>query len=289
MHGPMSGYIRKYFGDFQYVCRGALLEIWAAGRVCGCYAVPPTAPSPSDFLSWFSDYLSRELGDARGSWHISIGYAAADHETAGARLLLSMPASYASNSQAGWDHVQVIGQFYQRDSVDYQDGLLQLCRYAHQVFASQPTRLFLLGFYTRGALIELWTTFDRSGLYCSDVYDLRKDFIQFVSVILSYQQMTRQALGELGIIETDQGGTYITLDGATMIPSEKLYLESQPIASRESLVGSGTTCYRARVPESNEWSYVLKFKWRWARERPEDEFLKLAKDKSVWGPVSLEY
>lgn len=43
------------------------------------------------------------------------------------------------------------------------------------------------------------------------------------------------------------------------------------------------------MPDSNRWNYVLKFKWRWARERPEDELLKLAKEKRVWGAVSLDY
>ncbi|KAG5742870.1 hypothetical protein H9Q70_014412 [Fusarium xylarioides] len=290
MHGPMSGFIKKYFGNFQYVRQDASLEIQTAGGVSGRCAVPSAAPSPDNFLQWFSNYVSRELDGARGSWHISSGDVAPEHESAdgGARLLLTMPTSPASNVQTRWDHVQVVGQFYHRGCICYQDGLLRLCRSAHQVFASQPTRLFLHGFYIRGSLIELWA-FDRSGLYCSDVFDVRKDFIQFLSIILSYQRMTDQDLGKISIIETDKGGSYIILDSVLMPSLGKLYLESQPIASREGLVGTGTTCYRARMPDSNRWNYVLKFKWRWARERPEDELLKLVKAKRVWGAVSLDY
>ncbi|KAH8898376.1 FunK1 protein kinase [Thozetella sp. PMI_491] len=278
MHGPMSGFIKKYFGNFQYAHQDAFLEIQVAGRVSGRCTVPSAAPSSDNFLQWFSNYTSRELDGARGSWHISSGGAAPEHESDddGARLFLTMSSSPASNVQTRWDSVQVIGQFYHRASVCYQDGLLRLCRSAHQVFASQPTRLFLHGFYIRGSLIELWV-FDRSGLYCSDLFDIQKDFIQFLSIVLSYQRMTDQDLGRINIIETDKGGSYI------------LYLESQPIASREDLVGTGTTCYRARMPDSNRWNYVLKFKWRWARERPEDELLKLAKEKRAWGAVSLDY
>ncbi|KAF4457030.1 serine/threonine-protein kinase Sgk2 [Fusarium austroafricanum] len=288
MHGPMSGFIKKYFGNFQYVRQDGSLVIQAAGRVSGRCAVPvpSAAPSPDDFLQWFSNYVSQELGGARGSWHISSGNESADSHS-GARLLLTMPASSTSNEQPRWDHIQVVGQFYHNDSVRYQDGLLRLCRSAHQVFASQPTRLFLHGFYIRGALIELWV-FDRSGLYCSDVFDLRKDFIQFLSFILSYQRMTDQDLGKNNTIETDKGGSYIILDSVTMPSLEKLYLESQPIASRQGVVGTGTTCYRARIPDSNQWDYVLKFKWRWARDRPEDELLKLVNEKRVWGAVSLD-
>ncbi|KAM5361949.1 hypothetical protein ACJA88_014258 [Fusarium oxysporum] len=290
MHGPMSGFVKKYFSNFRYVRLDDLLEIQAAGRISSRCAVPSAAPSPDNFLPWFSNYVSRELDGARGSWHISNGNVASQHESVddGARLLLTMPASLASNVQTRWDHVQVIGQFYHRGCVCYQDGLLRLCRSAHQVFASQPTRLFLHGFYIRGSLIELWV-FDRSGLYCSDVFDVRKDFIQFLSIILSYQRMTDQDLGKINIVETNKVGRYIILDSVAKPSLGKLYLESQPIASREGLVGTGTTCYRARMPDSNRWNYVLKFKWRWARERPEDELLKLAKKKCVWGAVSLDY
>lgn len=169
MHGPMSGFIKRYFGNLQCDPQDATL--------------PATAtPSPDDFLQWFSNLVSREVGSSRGSWQIL------EHESDndGARLLFSMPASSASDVQIRWDDVQVIGQFNYRACVSYQDGLLRLCRSAYQVFASQPTRLFLHGFYVRGSLIELWV-FDRSGLYCSDVFDIQKDFVQFLSIIRSYQ------------------------------------------------------------------------------------------------------
>lgn len=290
LHGPMGGFIKRYFGDFQYTHQGALLEIQAAGRASSRCAVPPALPSPDNFLQWFSDYVSREFDGARGSWHISTDNIPPGHDNAddSACLLLTIPTLPAPDVQTKWDCVQVIGQCHQGDYVYYQDGLLRLCRSAHQVFASQPSRLFLHGFYIRGSLIELWV-FDRSGLYCSDVFDVRKDFIQLLSIILSYQRMTDQELGKINIIETDKNGSYIILDNAVVPSLGKLYLESQPIASREGLVGTGTTCYRARIPDSNQWNYVLKFKWRWARERPEDELLKLAKNKGAWGAISLDY
>lgn len=283
MHGPMSGFIKKYFGSFQYAHQDAFLEIQASGRISARCAVPSAAPSPDSFLEWVSDYISKEFDGARGSWHI---FNESGHD--GACLLLTVPNSPASNVHAIWDHVQVIGQFYHRGCVSYQYGLLRLCRSAHQVFARQPTRLFLHGFLIRGSLIELWV-FDRSGLYCSDLFDIHKDFIQFLSIFLSYQRMTDQDLGQSNIVETDKGGSYVILDTVAMPSLGKLYLDSQPIASRENLVGTGTTCYRARMPDSDRWNYVLKFKWRWARDRPEDELLKLAKKKCVWGAISLDY
>lgn len=116
------------------------------------------------------------------------------------RLFLTISASQnRSYQQMGWDRVQVIGRFYRNGGgVCYQDGLVRLCRSAHQVFASQPTRLFLHGLYIRGSLIELWV-FDRSGLYCSDVLDMQKVFIKSLSIALSYQHMTNQELGRSSI------------------------------------------------------------------------------------------
>ncbi|KAI1126790.1 FunK1 protein kinase [Nemania abortiva] len=290
MHGPMSRFIQRYFGNFQYVHRDDILEIQAAGVVSSRCAIPQAAPSPDNFLQWFSDYMLRELDGARGSWHVSSGNTAPEHGTRddGACLLLTIPTSPTCGDRVRWDHVQVIGQFCYGGRVSYQDGLLRLCRSAYQVFDSQPLRLFLHGFYTRGSLIEFWV-FDRSGLYCSEVFDIQKDFNQFLSIILSYQRMTDQDLGNNGFIRADKGGSYITLDGADMPSLGKLYLEEQPIASRGGIAGTGTTCYRTRMPDSDRWDYVLKFKWRWVRERPEDELLKLAKKKCVWGAISLDF
>ncbi|KAI0523825.1 FunK1 protein kinase [Xylaria bambusicola] len=292
MHGPMDGFIKKYFGNFPYVHRDGILEIQTSDSGTSRCRVPSAAPLPDDFLRWFAEYVSSELDGARGSWHISGGNTATEHKDVedGARLLLSIPPSPIPIVEAKWDHVQVVSQFYHRRHVCYRDGLLQLCRSAFQVFAAQPTRLFLHGFYIRGSLIELWA-FDRSGLYCSEVFHVQKDFIQFLSVILSYQRMTDGELGKSDIIQTDEGGNYITLDsnGVTVPSLRKLYLDNPPIASRGGLVGNGTACYRTRKRGSSRWDYVVKFKWRWARKRPEDELLRRAKEKCVWGAISLDY
>lgn len=294
MHGPMRGFIDKFFGDFQFIHHDAFLEIAAAGRACGRCAIPSAAPSTDNFLQWLTNYTSRERDGARGSWHVYGGDGvASEHKSRddedGARLVLIMdPNSPDSDTKPRWENVQVIGQFQRHDGMSYQDGLLRLCRSAHHVFASQPTRLFLHGFYIRDSLVELWV-FDRSGLYCSDLLDIHRDFIQVLFILLTYQRMTDQDFGNGNIFEVDSVGRYIVTDSLSIPPSGKLYIESQPIASRSDLVGTGTSCYRARLPDSQDWKYVVKFKWRWARERPEEELLKMAANKGVWGATSLDH
>lgn len=101
--------------------------------------------------------------------------------------------------------------------------------------------------------------------------------------------MTDEQLGTLQRIKTDEEGSYITLENVANSNLAKLYLESQSIACREGLVGTGTTCYLARPSGSNRWNYVLKFKWRWARHRPEDELLRLAQEKCGRCAISLDH
>ncbi|KAI0546194.1 FunK1 protein kinase [Xylaria curta] len=255
MHGPMSGFLEKYFGGFHCIHQDGFLEIKIAGRGSSRCTIPVAAPSSDNFLQWFSNYVSQELDGVRGSWHTSSYKLALNHKSddEGARILLTIPGSLAFNPQIRWHDVRIVGEFYRCPGV----------------FASQPTRLFLHGFYIRGELIELWV-FDRSGLYCSDIFDIRKDSLQFLSVILSYSQMTNQELGITSIIKMDEGRSYVTLDGAAMPSLGKLYLETRPIASHKSFVGNGTVFYRAKTPNSDQWNH-------------------LAKERCVWEAISLVY
>lgn len=74
--------------------------------------------------------------------------------------------------------------------------------------------------------------------------------------------MTDEDLGKLDIFETDKAGSHIDFDDPAMPSSGRVYLESLPVLSPEGLVGTGTTCYRAREPNSSQWDYIVKFKWR---------------------------
>ena len=60
MHGPMSRFIQKYFGHFQYVHEDGLLNIELPGRASSQYFISPSALLPDDFFAWFSDYISGE-------------------------------------------------------------------------------------------------------------------------------------------------------------------------------------------------------------------------------------
>ena len=101
--------------------------------------------------------------------------------------------------------------------------------------------------------------------------------------------MTDRELGRSDIIKNDEGGNFISLDDSTVLTLRKLYLEDRTVALSEELVGEGTACYRAKMPDSDRWEYVAKFKWRLESDRPERTLLKLAKEKNTWGVISIEY
>ncbi|KAI0966304.1 FunK1 protein kinase [Xylaria arbuscula] len=227
MHGPTSGFIKRYFGDFHYVHQDDTLKIQTSRDASSLCAVLLAPLLPDDFLKWFSNFVSQQLDGAQGSWQISCTEFYGD-----TLFLLATPISPASDLEIQWDHVQVVGQFYRLGYVCYQVGL------SH---------------------------------FCYDVFDVQKDFIQFLSVIFSYQRMADEELGKCSSFKIDKGGSYMSLDNGAMPSLGKLYLERYPFVSRECL------------------NHVVKLKWRCAKERSEDELLKLAKKKGVWGIVSLDH
>ncbi len=263
----------------------------AAGALVDRYSLPSALASPEeDILLLFSAVSREQVDGVRGVWRTCCHLAPQPHlPSPGAHLFLTFSPTFNPDLKDEWRHVQVVGQLCRDDSVSYREGLVGLCGHACKVFASQPTRPFLHGFYIRGTLMELWA-FDRSGIYCHGAVDIHDEPTRFASVLLGYRLMADQDLGSSEVINTDEIGSFTTLERATMAGAKsRLYLEEQAIALSEELVGQGTVCYRARTPDSNRWDHVVKFKWRLSRDRREEDFLKRAGEKHVHGVVSLMY
>lgn len=102
MHGPMPGFMAKFFGEPTCTHRDNGLEFQSA------------APTPDSFLPWFSNFVSEKYDGDRASWHTFSNTVAANHEQSdlGTSLLLTIPPSPTPNAQTRWSHTQVIGQFY---------------------------------------------------------------------------------------------------------------------------------------------------------------------------------
>ncbi|CAG9946221.1 unnamed protein product [Clonostachys rosea f. rosea IK726] len=186
--------------------------------------------------------------------------------------------------------VQVIGEFCPAQGISYKEGLLNLCGKASALFTARPTRLFLHGFYLRGNSAELFI-FDRCGVYSCNVFNIDENFQRFLTVILKYSLMTDAELGLSDLIRHDEIGPFITLkkDACITRTSTTLRLADRPLAIPEDMVRKATTCYKAKLPDSDRWDYVVKFKWRLRDDIPEDQVLRHAKKRNVWGLLSLDY
>ncbi|KAF2452319.1 hypothetical protein BDY21DRAFT_417793 [Lineolata rhizophorae] len=128
-----------------------------------------------------------------------------------------------------WTDVQVIGELKQSEiRGKYTKELLSFCGHAREVFASQPTRRFLHGFFIRGSFMELWV-FDRSGPYNCGRLDIHQDPSRFIRI-----------LGVNTYIKEDKICRYIMFKGEKT-EEEQFYLEDTPIALQQAIVCRGTT------------------------------------------------
>ena len=289
IHGPDDAFSQNRFPKLRDILNNSLLQDGVETPSTSDAISAPVGSPDKDFIRWFSVFASRRPKGARSSWHLCCHETTKPGNNSGsAHIFLARSATLDLSADTGWRDVQVVGQFCGEDSLEYRDGLLILCGHACRVFASQPTRLFLHGFYICGSLMELWV-FDRSGIYSCGSIDMRDVSADILSLMLSYQLVADKDLGQSTIIKRDDFGNFITFEDATFTGLEKVYLEDSPIALSRELVGDGTVCYGGRASNQGEWKYAVRFKWRRAQDRREEHLLKLAKQRKVWGVVSLEY
>ncbi|KAM0425285.1 hypothetical protein ACHAPT_009603 [Fusarium lateritium] len=190
-----------------------------------------------------------------------------------------------------WSSIQVVGLKVDAD-FGYQQGVLELYKSAREIFRSQPTRLFLHGFYVYGSFLERWVI-DRFGMYCSSPTYFDPSSIwpgtivnQLIcDIIQNYQWMSDSELGQNPSVHLDDLGSYVLIQGRGC-SVHKLYLERKPIVCPQKVVSRYTTCYRASIMGSG-YEYVVKFSWRSRSRSPEEQRLQLANERNVRGVVQL--
>jgi hypothetical protein len=136
----------------------------------------PQPPSQEAFLDWLDRFQNELLPERRRAYHASPELPLTDSECK--HKLDLFVASFDASSHGGkysWTDLQVIRELKQSEIRGrYTKELLSFCGHAREVFASQPTRRFLHGFFIRGSFMELWV-FDRSGPYSCGRFDIYQD------------------------------------------------------------------------------------------------------------------
>ncbi|KAI9780023.1 MAG: hypothetical protein M1816_003194 [Peltula sp. TS41687] len=252
--------------------------------VDGSWTEYPSPPSQKAFLEWFWTFRDRSIQGARGTYDTSYSTPLAGSDwKRQPDLFLIHSRTIKCDGKYNWADIRVIGELKQSENPkEFKKELIWFCGHAREVFKYQPTRRFLHGSFIRGSILEPWVL-DRSGLYSGEKIDVRKDPNHFIRIMAGYALMSDDELGLNTYIKEDTVGKYILFRGDDERKEGKLYLEDRPIAFQRAIVCRGTTCYRAKRPNSESWEFVVKFSWRSDKRPAEGDLLRLAKERNVWG------
>lgn len=188
-------------------------------------------------------------------------------------------APQMTGNQTHWSQILVMGVLKRSPKMDTTSStLLDLGRYAREVFAAQDTRRFVLGFTLCGPIMRFWE-FDRVGAISSTPFDINKEGARFVTAILAFLRMNNEELGyDPSIISTSDGNRFIeiTRDGQP----ERLFLDGL-MRGASCVVGRATTCWKAHHEDESDKPLVVKDSWQYPEREDEGELLREAAEKEV--------
>ncbi|KAI1825765.1 hypothetical protein F4861DRAFT_537785 [Xylaria intraflava] len=286
-----EGFFKKYFEGRDWTDRAQkVYESVKQEHSNGEWVKLRGSPDEKQVKSWLfqlsDNFLSNEI---RRYYTVSMPKELTGGEAA-RQIDLLVKRKCESDIEHNWKDIQVIGGLRQSSKVGVKGPLLQLARYARDVFSCQPTRRFLHAFTICGRKMEAWV-FDRSGPYSAGSFDIHKHPERFICVLAGYIMMSDDELGLDTFIHRENGSCFINInwDGIGMKRSQ---LKQEPLTYQRSIVSRGTCCYLVRDPDSDpkasdNWDYVAKFSWPPKERRPEADFLRLANERGVQGVARL--
>nr|KMM68200.1 hypothetical protein CPAG_04531 [Coccidioides posadasii RMSCC 3488] len=201
-------------------------------------------------------------------------------------LIVKRKSGKPSDTEHDWGDIKVIGELKASNNDGVKRTLVQLARYARDVFTCQPTRQYLHAFTICGPFMTAWV-FDRSGSYSPGPFNIHEQPERFIQVIAGYTMMTEEELGLDTFTEQDSNHRfiYVAQEGTEM----KLQMKPQPLTRQRAIVCRGTSCYLTKVPYSKDWDHITKFSWTSDRRKPEAELLRLANQREVKGIARLPH
>ncbi|KAF2468324.1 uncharacterized protein BDR25DRAFT_335443 [Lindgomyces ingoldianus] len=153
-----------------------------------------------------------------------------------------------------WSHILVPGELKSNPREDnHSSTWLGLVRYAWEIFSSQDTRRFILGFTLCGSIMRLWE-FDRLGVVGSTPFDINKEGEKFISAVLGFLWMSEEELGFDPTIAED-GRRYMHIERNGRM--ERIWLDAH-MRRQRSVAGRATTCWSGSLNERPEEGLLLK-------------------------------
>ncbi|EEH17372.1 hypothetical protein PABG_07368 [Paracoccidioides brasiliensis Pb03] len=183
------------------------------------------------------------------------------------------------DSKCHWSQILVPGELKNDPKYDRKSGAwFDLGRYAREVLAAQDTRRFVLGFTLCGQFLRLWN-FDRLGGIASEEFNINRDGLRFVSVILGFLLMSRKQLGFDPTIVATGTERYIEIDRNGT--KERLIID-ETVGRARCVAGRATTCWKVYCETDKlQTPLVVKDSWQYPECTEEGELLREAMAKGV--------
>ncbi|GAP91775.1 putative serine threonine-protein kinase [Rosellinia necatrix] len=183
-----------------------------------------------------------------------------------------------------WSQILVPGELKSNPMADAEKSTWHdMGKYIREVFITQDTRRFVLGFTLCGSRFRLWE-FDRVGGLSSDGFDINKNGEQFVYIILGFLWISKEGLGFDPTVTEKYGQRLITI---TRNGQPEQFIIDKLLLRTSCIAGRATTCWkthRANGPQTDgpQPSFVIKDSWQdTAQEEEEGALLNLATEQGV--------
>ena len=291
----MPGFYNAYFGDVAGLepAAKAVFEKCMEGNnppyqeEAGWQQWPQGAKE-RDVLNWFTQLTDKLLDLAKD--HRPTGFRrrplAQPHKplqgsTAQRKLDIGFVGdpNAGPNSKYDWSQILVPGELKSNPAEDKASKAgLDLGRYAREMLVAQDTRRFVLGFTLCGSFMRLWE-FDRLGGIASTQFNINRDGLRFVFVVLGFLWMNDEQLGFDPTINMSDGKRHIEIerDGKT----ERITIDAM-IKRAPCVAGRATTCWKGHLEGDDSMRpLVIKDSWQYPERKEEGELLREATGKDV--------
>ncbi|KAK0701230.1 hypothetical protein B0H67DRAFT_650458 [Lasiosphaeris hirsuta] len=225
----------------------------------------PTDANQDDVLSWFSELSEKLATFAEGYRSISTRrrpLAQPNKPIRGSTAERKLDVNFVDEPKAGkesrchWSQILVPGELKSNPTAD----------------TSVKTWLSI-----STSLMRIWE-FDRLGGITSELFDINKDGLQFVSTVLGFLWTSEEELGFDPTIRTANDKRFIDIehDGLT----ERLIIDEVMQRARY-IAGRATTYWKAHRKGHPQTPLVIKDSWQYSERDKEGELLREATGQGV--------